>query len=91
VDVSAASRLAETAVFDPEQAANHVQNLVQPLWQDQPVSQFRPLAQMIARLIETFRYTHTIPPDPQPVSGTVTRRSLITGCESHASESLRPR
>lgn len=79
VDVPAASRLGETAVFDAEQAARHVDNLVQPLWQNQPVEQFRPLAQMITGLTESFSYSHAIPPKPQPATGAVTRRSLITG------------
>ncbi len=79
VDVPAASRSGDTAVFDPHQAANHVQNLVQPLWQDQRINAFRPLAQMLLPLMEPFSYTRTVPPKPQPATGTVTRRSLITG------------
>ena len=67
----------ETAVFDPQQAIDHVQQLVQPLWQDQPVPQFRPLAQLLTTLTELFTYSHTIQPQPTP-SG-VSRRSLITG------------
>lgn len=79
VDVPAVSRSDETAVFDPHQAANHVQNLVQPLWQGQAVITFRPLAQRLLPLMEPFSYTRTIPPKPQPTAGAVTRRSLITG------------
>jgi methylaspartate ammonia-lyase len=79
VDVPAASRLEETAVFDPQQAASQVHNLVQPLWRGQPVTAFRPLAQMLLALKEPFSYTRTIPPEPQPATGTVSRRSLITG------------
>lgn len=93
VDVPAASRLGATAVFDLQQAARSVHNLVQPLWQGQPVVAFRPLAQMLMPLMEPFSYTHTIPPKPQPTAGAVTRRSLITGFlaqeeapESHAEE-----
>ena len=79
VDFPAASRLGETAVFDQKQAANHVENLVQPLWQGQPISQFRPLAQMITGVVEDFGYSRITASKPQPASGAVTRRSLITG------------
>lgn len=79
VAVPAASRLEDTAVFDPIQAANHVKNLVQPLWQDQPATAFRPLAQMLLPLKESYNFTRTIAPQPQPAAGTVTRRGLITG------------
>lgn len=91
VDVPAASRLGETAVFDPEQAAKHVQNLVQPLWQGQPVAAFRPLAQMLLSLIEPFSYTRIMPPRPQPATGAVTRRRLITGflAEEETAEPLK--
>ncbi len=77
VDVPAASRLGETAVFDPAQAASHVQNLVQPVWQDQPVTAFRPLAQMLLPLMEPFSYRRTV--SPEPATGAVSRRSLLTG------------
>lgn len=79
VDVPAASRLEEAAVFDPKQAANHVQQLVQPLWQGQPVTHFRPLAQQLTNLTESFTYHRPIQPKAQPATGTVSRRSLITG------------
>jgi methylaspartate ammonia-lyase len=77
--VPAASRVDDAAVFDPSQAASHVQNLVQPLWQGQPAAVFRPLAQMLLPLTEPFSFIRTIPPKPQPTTGTVTRRGLITG------------
>ncbi|MBK7894809.1 MAG: hypothetical protein IPJ90_07980 [Anaerolineaceae bacterium] len=77
--VPAASRGGETAVFNPIQAADHVQNLVRPLWQGQPAAAFRPLAQMLLPLTETFCYTRTSPPKPKPATGAVSRRSLITG------------
>jgi len=69
----------DTAVFDPEQAAAHVQNLVQPLWRSQPATVFRPLAQMLLPLNEPYSYTRTISPEPQPTTGAISRRGLITG------------
>ncbi len=79
IDAPAASRLEAAAVFDPQQAADHVQYQVQPLWQGQAVSAFRPLAEMLTSLKEPFTYTRTVPPRPQPATGAVTRRSVITG------------
>ncbi|MBK8902275.1 MAG: hypothetical protein IPM53_13900 [Anaerolineaceae bacterium] len=79
VDVPAASQVRETAVFDPTQAAHLVHTLVRPLWQGQPAAEFRSLAQQLLPLTESFRYTRTIPPKPQPATGAVSRRSVITG------------
>ena len=79
VDVPAASRVGETAVFDPIQAANQIQQVVVPLWQGQPAAEFRPLAHMLLPLTETFTYNKITPPRPKPVTGAVSRRSLITG------------
>ena len=79
VDMPAASRGGETAVFDPTQAANFVETIVRPLWQGQPAADFRPLAQLLLPLSETFRYTKIIPAKPEPATGAVSRRSLITG------------
>jgi methylaspartate ammonia-lyase len=88
--VPATSRLAETAVFDPAQAATQVQTQVQPLWQNQAVNEFRPLAQKIAGLVENFSFTRATPPEPQPTTGAVSRRSLITGFLAEA-ETPEPR
>lgn len=71
--------MGETAVFDPIQAASHVQTIVAPLWQGQPASQFRPLAQQLMTLTEPFTYRPAPPARPESASGTVSRRSLITG------------
>lgn len=79
VDAPAASRGGETAVFDPNQAAETVKTIVRPLWQGQQADQFRPLAQKLLPLSETFRYTKIIPPKPEPATGAISRRSLITG------------
>ena len=79
VDVPAASRMDNAAVFDPKQAVTHVQQLVQPLWLDQPVTHFRPLAQRLTTVTESFTYHHTAQPKAQSTPGTVSRRSLITG------------
>lgn len=79
VAVTAASRMGETAVFDPVQAANHVQTIVAPLWQGQSASQFRSLAQRLIPLTEPFTYRPTLPARAESISGTVSRRSLITG------------
>ena len=78
MDVPTASRLGETAVFDPMQATHHVLNLVQPLWQGQPATAFRPLAQRLLSVSEPFTYKRTILPQPQ-ATGAISRRSLITG------------
>ncbi|MCA9899673.1 MAG: hypothetical protein KC433_15890 [Anaerolineales bacterium] len=79
VDAPAASRGGETAVFDPSQATETVKTVVRPLWQGQPAAEFRPLAQKLLPLSETFRYTKIIPPKPEPITGAISRRSLITG------------
>ena len=79
VDVPAASRSEETAVFDPIQAAKQVQNLVQPLWQDQSPAAFRPLAQLLLPIQESFQYERTTSPQPQSATGAISRRTLITG------------
>ncbi|GJM41848.1 MAG: hypothetical protein DHS20C20_21300 [Ardenticatenaceae bacterium] len=79
VDVPAASRMDETAVFDPIQAANHIQHLIEPVWLGQTVAEFRPLAQKLLPLTETFTYTKVPPPHPEPATGAVSRRQLISG------------
>ena len=80
VAVPAASRMMETAVFDPQQASSHVEQLVRPLWQDQPVAQFRPLAQQLTTITEPFTYSRTIQPKKRQLApGTLSRRTLITG------------
>ncbi len=78
VAVPAASRMGVAAVFDPIQAANQIQQVVAPLWQGQPATEFRPLAQKLLPLTESFTYTKVTPP-PELATRAVSRRSLITG------------
>ncbi|MCP4417411.1 MAG: hypothetical protein GY805_12375 [Chloroflexi bacterium] len=79
--VSAASRRSAATAFDADQAIEHVQNVIRPLWQGQPLHQFRPLAQQLGKLMVPFSYKRTVwpTPKPQPAPGTVSRRSVITG------------
>ncbi|VAW42944.1 hypothetical protein MNBD_CHLOROFLEXI01-4343 [hydrothermal vent metagenome] len=81
VVVAAASRQEATASFDRAQAVETVQQRVRPLWQDQPATQFRPLAQQLAQLVVPFSYRQIVQPTPKPqlAPGTLSRRSLISG------------
>lgn len=79
VVVPAASRLDAAAVFDPIQAANQVHQLVQPLWQNQSAAAFRPLAQQLSGLVESFRYVRPVQPRPHKPLGALSRRSLLSG------------
>jgi methylaspartate ammonia-lyase len=77
----AASRQEPAAAFDVAQAVEAVQQQVRPLWQDQPITQFRPLAQQLAQLVVPFSYRQIAQPAPKPqlAPGTLSRRSLISG------------
>lgn len=77
VVTAAASRTDAAAAFDLVQAVNNVEKWVRPLWQGQPATQFRPLAQQLAHVVASFSYRQTVSPTPTP--GTLSRRSLISG------------